>query len=47
MRWAMETNLPDAYALLLVRLIALENRVDELREEVNELRVELHEASMK
>lgn len=43
----METQLPDAYALLLARLVALETRVEELREEVNELRVELHEASMK
>ena len=37
----------DSYAFLLVRLIALETRVDELRAEVAELRGELHEAGMK
>ena len=44
MRWAMETNLPDAYALLLARLVVLENRVEELREEVKDLRVRISEA---
>ena len=43
----METNLPDAYALLLARLVVLETRVDELRLEVDELRADLHEAGMK
>ena len=40
----METNLPDAYALLLARLIALETELSALRERVAELEGELHEA---
>ena len=40
----METNLPDAYALLLARLIALETELAALRERMDELDDELHEA---
>jgi len=42
----METNLPDAYALLLARLMAVEADMDALRERVQELEGELHEAWM-
>ena len=42
----METNLPDAYALLLARLIALETELSALRERVAELEGELHETWM-
>lgn len=42
----METNLPDAYALLLARLIALETELSALRERVAELEADLHEAWM-
>ena len=43
----METTLPDAYALLLARLMAIEADMDELRERVAELEADLHEAWMK
>ena len=43
----METTLPEAYALLLVRLIALEVQVVALRDELAEVRAELHEAEMR
>lgn len=33
----METNLPDAYALLLARLVALEAELAALRERMDEL----------
>ena len=42
----METNLPDAYALLLARLVALETELSALRERVAELEADLHEAWM-
>lgn len=42
----METNLPDAYALLLARLMAVEADMAALRERVAELESELHEAWM-
>jgi len=40
----METNLPDAYALLLARLLAIEADMADLRERMDELDDELHEA---
>ena len=43
----METNLPDAYALFLARLIVLETELSALRERVAELEADLHEAGMK
>ena len=43
----METNLPDAYALHLARLVALETELSDLRERVAELVADLHEAGMK
>ena len=42
----METNLPDAYALLLARLVVLETELSALRERVAELEDDLHEAWM-
>ena len=42
----METTLPDAYALLLARLMAVEADMEALRERVAELEAELHEAWM-
>ena len=40
----METQLPEAYALLLARLLAIEADMADLRERVQELEAELHEA---
>ena len=40
----METQLPDAYALLLADLRALKAELANLRERVQELEAELHEA---
>ena len=41
----METQLPDAYALLLARIFTLEAELETLREEVADLRVRISEAS--
>ena len=43
----METNLPDSYAFLLVRLVALETELSALRERVAEFEADLHEVGMK
>lgn len=43
----METNLPDAYALLLARLMAIEADMADLRERVDELEGRVHEAEMR
>ena len=40
----METNFPDAYALLLARLMAIEADMADLRERVSELEADVHEA---
>ena len=40
----METQLPDAYALLLADLRALKAELADLRERMDELDGELHEA---
>lgn len=37
----METQLPDAYALLLARILTLEAGLEALREEVADLRARL------
>ena len=42
----METQLPDAYALLLADLRALKAELANLRERVDELEGRLHEAWM-
>ena len=39
----METNLPDAYVLLLARLIAVERELEAVREELAELRMDAQE----
>jgi chaperonin cofactor prefoldin len=39
----METQLPEAYALLLARIVALESQVAAIREEVDELRAKINE----
>ena len=43
----METQLPDAYALLLADLRALKAELANLRERVDELEGRLHEAEMR
>ena len=43
----METQLPDAYALLLADLRALKAELALLRERVDELEGRLHEAEMR
>ena len=43
----MEATLPEAYRLLLARLIALEVEVVALRDELAEVRAGLHEAEMR
>ena len=42
----METNLPEAYQLLLAELRALKADFAALQERVDELEVRLHEADM-
>ncbi len=42
----METQLPDAYALLLADLRALKVELANLRERVDDLEERLHEAEM-
>jgi hypothetical protein len=43
----METQLPDAYALLLADLRALKAELANLRERVDDLEGRLHEAEMR
>ena len=43
----METQLPEAFALLLARLVALETELAALRERVDELEDDIHEAEMR
>ena len=43
----METNMPDAYALLLAEVRAVKAEMEALRERVAELEADLHEAGMK
>jgi len=40
----METQLPDAYALLLARILTLEAELEALRDEIAELRGQISEA---
>lgn len=40
----METQLPEAYALLLARILTLEAELAAVKEQVDELDDELHEA---
>lgn len=40
----METNLPDAYALLLAKLLTIEAEIAALDERMSEIEDDLHEA---
>ena len=45
----METNLPDAYALLMAEVLAIKSKmaeIDELHERLSELEDRIHEAWM-
>lgn len=42
----MEQNLPEAYQLLLARLMAVEREIENIREQLDEIDDELHEVWM-